>query len=180
MAIKLINVAALDQMQGSRKTKLWFFWPYLTYIFSLQDLATPCFLSNFTFLLQIHGHLVIQISDISEISQSSFLLPSNYSSLEKTIIYVFIRSLFENTILWILLQTYKEVLFVGKPWQRVFMNMMIFCAFQENFDEWSHLTIGIEKKQAFMLKIIIWSVLTLIKNLLTQLLWSLVETKIFF
>lgn len=94
--------------------------------------------------------------------------------------YVFIRSLFENTILWILLQTYKEVLFVGKPWQRVFMNMMIFCAFQENFDEWSHLTIGIEKKQAFMLKIIIWSVLTLIKNLLTQLLWSLVETKIFF
>lgn len=129
MAIKLINVAALDQMQGARKTKLWFFWPYLTYIFSLQDLATPCFLSNFTFLLQIHGHPVIQISDISEISQSSFLLPSNYSSLEKTIIYIFIRSLFENTILWILLQTYKEVLFVGKPWQRVFMNMMIFLCF---------------------------------------------------
>lgn len=122
-------MAALDQMQGARKTKLWFFWPYLTYIFSLQDLATPCFLSNFTFLLQIHGHPVIQISDISEISQSSFLLPSNYSSLEKTIIYVFIRSLFENTILWILLQTYKEVMFVGKPWQRVFMNMMIFLCF---------------------------------------------------
>lgn len=175
-------MAALDQMQGARKTKLWFFWPYLTYIFSLQDLATPCFLSNFTFLLQIHGHPVIQISDISEISQSSFLLPSNYSSLEKTIIY---SVCFYQEFVWehysgFYYKLIKKCCSSGNPDKEYSWIWWFFCAVQEKFDEWSHLTIGIEKKQAFMLKIIIWSVLTLIKNLLTQLLWSLVETKIFF
>lgn len=78
------------------ETKLWFCWLYLTYIFSLQDLTTPGFLSNFTFLLQIHGHLVIHISDVSEVSQSSFLLPSNYSSLEKAKIYVYQEFIWEH------------------------------------------------------------------------------------
>lgn len=42
---------------------------------------------------------------------------------------MFLSGVCLRTLLWILLQTYKEVLFVGKPWQRVFMNMMIFLCF---------------------------------------------------
>lgn len=94
---------------------------------------------------------------------------------------MFIRSLFDNTILWILLLTYKDVLFIGKPWQRVFMNMVNFLCFSRKI--WWMITPYCwywKELSICRLKIIVWSVLTLIQNLLSQLLLSLVETKIFF
>lgn len=96
------------------ETKLWFCWLYLTYIFSLQDLTTPGFLSNFTFLLQIHGHLVIHISDVSEVSQSSFLLPGDYSSLGKAktclsgVYLVFFKKNLNDLILLLVLKRNKH------------------------------------------------------------------------